>query len=354
MEQLSRPYQIALGAIVVFVLLWFVVLKPGGGGEATPTPAASTPASPAPTAASSQPAAPGVAGLTRAVGKAQGAVEQSDASAQRTEQAAGAAGGSTSGSGPAPSSSATSRAASAQATAPTADGGLEPDDASRPILDDVRAGKLAVVLFYNPLGADDQAVRRALKRVDRFKGKVRVRQIPIARVADYPAITQGVPVGEAPTLLVFGRSERARRLVGYQDTRSIEQLIGDVGGRAFRPGAQAGYRAKVETLCETAAAGTTAALQGGSSFAQAADADRREFADALRTARGLEVPRGFSAFQSRLEELLRANLALYQGVVRAEKRDGTGRVRLQRTLAPVTAKGVALQRLARKRGIRGC
>ena len=61
-----------------------------------------------------------------------------------------------------------------------------------------------------------------------------MRQIPIARVADYPAITQGVPVTQAPTVLVLDKAMRARRLVGYQDTASIEQLVGDVRGARFR------------------------------------------------------------------------------------------------------------------------
>nr|MBA2347426.1 hypothetical protein [Solirubrobacterales bacterium] len=56
MEQLSRPYQIALGAILVLALAWFLVLKPGDDEplEPAPTPAASAPASPT---------APGVEGL---------------------------------------------------------------------------------------------------------------------------------------------------------------------------------------------------------------------------------------------------------------------------------------------------
>lgn len=226
MEQLSRPYQIALGAILVFALAYFLVLKPGGDEpvEPAPVPAASAPAAPT---------APGAAGLGRAVDNAKGAAAQSDESAKATQDAAAAASGeNTPGDAPAaPGSSPGSP--SGEDAAPGGDG-LKPEDASRAILDDVANEKVAVVLFYNAKGADDRAVRRALKDVPRFNGKVRVRQIPIERVADYPAITQGIPVTQAPTLLVIDEDKRARRLVGYQDTESIRQLVGDVGGPRFR------------------------------------------------------------------------------------------------------------------------
>lgn len=224
MDQLSRPYQIALAAILVFALAYFLVLKPGDDEPVAPLPSAAAGAPAAPTA-------PGVAGLGRAVDKANGAVARSGASAEATQDAAASASGE-----PAPGAPAAVATSAAPLEGEAAlDGGvLEPGDASRAILDDVEAGKIAVVLFYNPKGADDRAVRRALEDVPRAKGRVRVRQIPIDRVADYPAITQGVPVTQAPTVLVLGKAMRARRLVGYQDTASIRQLVGDVRGARVR------------------------------------------------------------------------------------------------------------------------
>ncbi|MCW3012148.1 MAG: hypothetical protein JWO90_2552, partial [Solirubrobacterales bacterium] len=69
MSKLSRPYQIALGALLVFALAWFTILKPSDAAELEPIPAA--------------PAAvvPGAAGLGAAVDKAQGAAAASDANA---------------------------------------------------------------------------------------------------------------------------------------------------------------------------------------------------------------------------------------------------------------------------------
>ena len=43
MAQLSRPFQIALGAVVLFAVVWFVALN-GHGSSSSSTPVASTPA----------------------------------------------------------------------------------------------------------------------------------------------------------------------------------------------------------------------------------------------------------------------------------------------------------------------
>ncbi len=103
------------------------------------------------------------------------------------------------------------------------------------VLRDVARGRVAVVLFFAPGGTDDRAVRRAVAAVDRHDGRVVVRAAPISRVASYEAISRGVEITQAPTVLVIGEGNRARRLVGYTDTRGIDQLVSDVGGRGFAP-----------------------------------------------------------------------------------------------------------------------
>jgi hypothetical protein len=87
MAQLSRPYQIILGVVVVFGLIWAVALR---GHSSNPSePAASAPAAPGSAANGSSGgnaaaptdvyhgAAPGVEGLTKAIAKAHGAVAES-------------------------------------------------------------------------------------------------------------------------------------------------------------------------------------------------------------------------------------------------------------------------------------
>src|SRR5947209_5209005 len=105
MSQLSRPYQIALGAIALLAVVWVVALrghKSSGGEEratsSTPpasTPAAARPQASTPVAKPSQPTAPGVAGLTRAIEKAHGAVAQSERNAKQLERKSAEASSST-------------------------------------------------------------------------------------------------------------------------------------------------------------------------------------------------------------------------------------------------------------------
>ena len=220
MEQLSLPYRIALVALLVVGAVWFAVLRPKSGGEAE---RAST-------------AAPGVTGLANDVSKAKSAVDNANAASAGSEAAANAVGatGST-------SSAATPSAKGAPAAKPApkpAKPGLAedaaPGDPSRPLLADVDAGKVAVVLFWNAKGADDRATRRALRAVDRHHGKVVATAIPVSDVGKYEAITRGAQVLESPTVLVIGAGGKARAITGYTQAQEIDQAVSDIGGKRFR------------------------------------------------------------------------------------------------------------------------
>ena len=223
MQQLSRPYQIALGALLVLALAWFTVLKPSASAdEVVPLPGESPAAT-----------LPGAAGLNNAVTGAKGASAAADANAAAGQAAAAAASGEPAGTSTKPASARPSRAPAARAK-DRAKRGAAPADPSAAILRDVKRGKVAVLLFFNPDAADDREVRRALRSVERHGGRVVVRAAPISRVARYAAITRGVDVLQAPTLLVINKAKRARTLVGFTDTREIDQLVADVGGKRFR------------------------------------------------------------------------------------------------------------------------
>jgi hypothetical protein len=203
-------------AVLAIGAVWFVALRPKPAADPS---SAVTP--------------PGVAGLGHAVDSAQGAVAESQASAGAVESAAGNAPSTTSAS-PAPSTAAgegvpapapsASAAAKARAVAPAG-------DPSARVLGSLGTGRVAVVLFYNPLGSDDAAVRRAVDSVDRRGGRVGVYSAPISKVGDYEAITQGVQVLQAPTVLVIGHDRKARKLVGLTDAKEIDQLVSDVARR---------------------------------------------------------------------------------------------------------------------------
>ena len=236
MEQISLPYRIALGALLVVAALWFTVLKP--------KPAAEPP-----------PAAPGVAGLARATESAKGAVAASQASAAKSEAAAGQSG--VAGAGktvtrvaprtatPTSKTAVTSakatpaevarhqrarRTVAGAATRPSptlikADGGKDP---SAPLLADLAKGHTVVLLFWNKKGSDDRAVRGAIKGVGRHHGTVVVKAIPATEVGSYEAITRGAQVLQSPTVLVIGKDKKAHAIVGFTYAGEIDQLVDDV------------------------------------------------------------------------------------------------------------------------------
>ncbi len=237
MEQISLPYRIALGALLVIGALWFTVLRPQ------------------PEAASPPPTAPGAAGLARATQNAKNAVAASKSSAAESQAAANRPGQTrsatptkaTAGVTKSPAAATSPKATSAgpvvthhrvvprktapgAATTPSptlvqADGGKDP---SAPLLADLDRGRTLVLLFWNKKGSDDRAVRSALKGVGHHHGKVVVKAIPASQVGDYEAITRGAQVLQSPTILVIGKDKKAHPIVGFTYTGEIDQLVGDV------------------------------------------------------------------------------------------------------------------------------
>lgn len=205
MSQLSKPYQYALIAMIVLAGAWFTVLKPSDD-VAVDAPLPATPAA----------TAPGVQGLTTAADKAKTAVEE-----------ANAAGGAAPVDPAAPPAAGGAPAAVAPAVKKAAKPTTTTGDPSRPILDAVGNGKVAVVLFYESDGADDRAVRRSLKELPRREGRVVVFSARIGDVGRYAAITRGVSVLSAPTILVIGADRVASAITGYTEVGEIDQLVGD-------------------------------------------------------------------------------------------------------------------------------
>src|SRR5207248_1849099 len=95
MSQLSRPYQIALGAIALLGAVWLLALRGHSSSSSGPSSstAGSSPAhasAPATQPGASTPVvhgtAPGVEGLTRAINKAHAAVAESERNAKQLAQ----------------------------------------------------------------------------------------------------------------------------------------------------------------------------------------------------------------------------------------------------------------------------
>lgn len=203
---------IVLAATIVLAGLWLVALRPKAP-EIADTPAAPV----------------------KAIAKANDAAAASDAANARLAGASGAA-----------------AAAPATAAAPAAGAGAGARTAKRPagaarkagdrrrpankreavVVRDITRGKVVVLLFWNPKGADDVATRGAVRRLSRHGGKVAVHVIPISRVGQYESITQDVTINQSPTTLVVDRQRRSRAIVGLSERGELRQAVDDaVAGR---------------------------------------------------------------------------------------------------------------------------
>jgi hypothetical protein len=278
MTQISRPFQIALVAIVLLGAVWFFALRgqsAGTGGSGSSASSPSAPAqSPAPGTSAGAPTpvyhgpAPGVEGLTRAIAKAHEAVATSQQDAKRFEhQSAGSSGSSSPGT-PATAASPTTSAGKGSTTSPprtatsrpVAGHKASPTRTSAPTANrvpakealverELKGGAVVALLFWNPKSAVDVAVRNELQLLLAVhRGDQAVRNVPIVRrllkaaglelaskfavqeasasqVADFGSITHSVQVYQTPTMLIINKHGQTTTLTGLTDVFAIEQAI---------------------------------------------------------------------------------------------------------------------------------
>jgi hypothetical protein len=203
---ISRPIVILMAATVALMALWLVALRPK------------------PVAVQNTPLA-----ATREIPKAKAAAAASDAANAKIQAASGGEAATPA----ATPAGAANAAAPAKAAAPKAAAKADvtkkatADARDAAVVRDVKAGKVVVLLFWNPDAADDVAARGALRDLDLHGGKVVVRVVPIARVAQYESITSGVKIAQSPTTLIIGRKGHTRVIVGLTEPREIAQAVGD-------------------------------------------------------------------------------------------------------------------------------
>jgi hypothetical protein len=215
MPHVSRPLIGVLVATVALFALWIVALKPGGGSGGSPTQ--------------------GLSGYQADINKAHQAVQISGASnaaaagtvasaPTSTSAAATPAGAAHPATTTATHAAATStRSAAAKATGHGAAARNRFGTVSRAL----REHKVLALLFYNPAGADDQAVKQELAAVASHAGRVVKLTIPLNELASYTSITAQVPVNFSPTLVVVGHNGQAGEIVGFSDQFEIAQRVDD-------------------------------------------------------------------------------------------------------------------------------
>jgi hypothetical protein len=212
-SQISMPIRIVVAAAAVFLVAWMTVLKP----KTTEDVAAPTPI----TTGNVATGKPAVSAPGKLAEKAKSAVENAN---QKQSAALGE-----------PAGSAATNAAPATATkttpsAPAAKPAAKDDAlAGVParVAKAIRHQKVVIVGFFGPKAADDRDVRKAMFKADRWDGRVFVTSASIDKVSKWGRIARGVDVQQSPTVVVIGTDLKATPLVGYVDTRSINQAVVD-------------------------------------------------------------------------------------------------------------------------------
>lgn len=249
MTQISRPFQIALVTLVLFVLVWFAALhrrtSASGGGSGSSPAASSAPAKPSAAAqakAAAAPthiyhgAAPGVGGLTRAIDKAHGAVAQSQHEAHRvetSEPSASSAAPAQASHAPAPVTHAPTHPAAVtpthvHVTPPVAKHPVAKASMQDTVEHELQRGKTVLILFWNRHGSDDTAVHNALPAVQHaLGGKVAIHSATAGQVGAFGTITHAVQVTQTPTLLIVNPHGQTTVLTGLNDAFAIQQAVAE-------------------------------------------------------------------------------------------------------------------------------
>lgn len=223
MPHVSRPLIAVLAATVLLFALWVVALKPSGHGAGSSS--------------------------SQGLGRYQGDINAAHQAVKTADAASGRAGGDPTASTatpaqPAPSPAHSSGASPPAATARASVAVVRPRAVSRPavrattaqhavvtrfaaVQQALRSHKVLALLFYNPAGADDLAVRQELGTVPAHAGRVFKLAIPLSEIQNYLPITNQVPVNVSPTLVFVAADGRADEIVGYTDPFEISQRVDD-------------------------------------------------------------------------------------------------------------------------------
>lgn len=244
MAQISRPFQIGLVAVVVLAGVWLFALH--GHSSSSSSESSAPPAKPPASAAAQEKAAaapspvyhgsaPGVHGLSADVAKAHGAVATSQQNAKQLEQKSAQASSATPAHAQSSSATPAAPAASAkhgtvivhkQLSTPSGKASSTTLVHQRRVEGQLKAGDVAVVLFWDRNGSDDVAVHRAVMSLNGHH-KVAVTVATPGEVASFGSITRGVQVFGTPTVLVVGKSRQATVITGFTDAFTIQQAIAE-------------------------------------------------------------------------------------------------------------------------------
>jgi hypothetical protein len=91
----------------------------------------------------------------------------------------------------------------------------------------VADNRKVVIFFQNPRALDDQAVRNAVRSVDRRMKQVVVLTDVVQNVDRYGSLLEDLGVTQAPAIVVIDRRGEGSLIEGYTDAQSLAQVIAD-------------------------------------------------------------------------------------------------------------------------------
>jgi hypothetical protein len=90
-------------------------------------------------------------------------------------------------------------------------------------------GKVVVLFFYEPAGADDQATRAAIRTARGVKpASVRVFTDVVGNISDYRRVVGSLGISQTPAMVIVDRDRNAQIYEGYLDDGTIRQSVRDV------------------------------------------------------------------------------------------------------------------------------
>jgi hypothetical protein len=309
-SQISPPIRIVLAVAALFLVAWMTVLKPKSTDPVTtPTPT---------TTGNVATGKPAVSAPGKLAEKARGAVTNASREHETTIEGDTAEPTSETPAAGAATGSATGAATATSGAAPTTPAVGELKGLPAPVVKAIAKQQVMVIGFFNKDAADDRAVRSSLKHVDRWNGRVFVKAAPIGKVGEWSRIAKGVDVEQSPTVVVVGRSLKATPLVGFVDTRTIDQAVVDAmrdAGGLFT----SSYLRQVNKTCASASSSMFASPQART----IAEAPKRLSAHAAILAsfagdlRGIKAPARYKAFKAATVADVVAIRSIYSGLVKS-------------------------------------
>lgn len=232
MDNVSRPLIALLLGTVAFFALWLVAFKPSTSKDGTTTSANYQPAINAARRAVSS---------SNALSAAQAAasVSATSPSASSNQLSAVAPRGLAAAAPPHRATTVTSSTTKAQVTLPQTTKHqrmalraltarlITAAERQRAVAAALRTGRTLALLFYNPTGADDRAVRQELAAVPTHGRRVVKLAIPLSEIGHYSEVTDQVIVNQSPTLVLIDRTRTASTIVGFSDRFEIAQRVDD-------------------------------------------------------------------------------------------------------------------------------